>query len=115
MGRISSNHFLRNVHNSRQPDREGRSTTRLARDGNVAPHHLAKALADSQAKARAAVFPRRRCVGLRELLEQLVYLLRRHADARIGDRDGNPVAAVFLSLPRIDRDGAALRKYWRCS
>ena len=88
----------RSVHNSRQPDREGRSATRLALDCDVAAHHLAEALADRESKAGATVFARRRCVGLRKLLKQLTYLLRRHSNARVGDRDGNPVAAIFPVL-----------------
>jgi len=43
------------VHNSRKPDREGRSATELALDRDVAPHHLAEALADREPKAYATV------------------------------------------------------------
>ena len=39
---------------------------------------------------------------LGELLEQLAHLLRRHADAGVGDRERDPVAAVLLSLARVD-------------
>ena len=38
--------------------------------------------------------------GLGELLEQLAHLLRRHADAGVGDRERDPVAAVLLSGER---------------
>ena len=40
ISRIGSHHFLRSVHNSWQPDREGQSATRLALDRDVAGHHL---------------------------------------------------------------------------
>ena len=38
--RIGSHHFLRSVHKSWQPDREGQSATRLALDPDVAAYHL---------------------------------------------------------------------------
>jgi hypothetical protein len=44
MSRIGRHRFLRRVHNSRQPDREDRSATGLARDRDVASHHLTEAL-----------------------------------------------------------------------
>ncbi len=37
---------------------------------------------------------------LRELLEQPTHLLRRHADAGVGDRERDPVAPVLATLPR---------------
>jgi hypothetical protein len=40
ISRIGSHHFLRSIHNSWQPDREGQSATRLALDRDVAAHHL---------------------------------------------------------------------------
>ena len=36
--------------------------------------------------------------SLGKLLEQLAHLLRRHADAGVGNRQRDPVAAVLLSL-----------------
>jgi hypothetical protein len=45
-------------------------------------------------------------IGLAELLEQLCLLLRRHADAGVGDRKRDPFAAVLLSLTSGDGDGA---------
>ena len=44
--------------------------------------------------------------GLGKLLEQLAHLLGRHADAGVGDRERDPVAAVLLSLVSGDGDGA---------
>src|SRR5438874_9711799 len=93
---------------SRQADAEGRALSRLAFHGNVAPHHLAEAFADREPKARAAVFAGGGGISLGEFLEQLAHLLGGHADARIGYRDGDPVAAVLLPLPRVDADRAVV-------
>ena len=90
--RIGSPRFL---DNSRQPDHEGRALTRLALDRDVAAHHLTEAFADREPKPGAAVFARRRCVGLRELLKQLVHLLRRHADSGVGHRQRDPGVSFF--------------------
>ena len=43
---VGGSHFLGSVHNSRQPDREGRAAAKFARDGNVGTHHLAGAFTD---------------------------------------------------------------------
>jgi hypothetical protein len=101
--------FLWNLHNTRQPDREGRAVTVHALDCDVAAHHLTEALADREPEPGAAVSAR--CGGgcLGELLEQLAHLLRRHADAGVGHRERDPVAAGLLPLPGIKRDGAFLR------
>jgi hypothetical protein len=92
----------------RGTDCKGRTTTGLALDRDVAPHHLAEPFADRQPKTRPAVLARRGGGSLRKLLEQLVHLLRRHADAGIGNRDRYPIAAALLSLTRIETDGAAI-------
>jgi hypothetical protein len=47
-------------HNSRQPDREGRTTTGFALDGDVTAHHLTEASAYNEAEARPSVFASRR-------------------------------------------------------
>src|ERR1700737_1065044 len=47
--------FLGTFHNPWQPDREGRATTWLACDRDVATHHLTEAFADREPKARASV------------------------------------------------------------
>src|SRR5258708_12429153 len=39
ISRIGSHHFLRSVHKSSHPDREGQSATSLALDRNSPPHH----------------------------------------------------------------------------
>ena len=58
--------------------------------------------ADGEAEAGAAVLARGRGIGLGELLEQPAHLLGGHADAGIGHRDRDPVAAVapLLRAPR---------------
>ena len=45
-----------------------------------------------------------------KLLEQLAHLLRRHADAGVGHRQRDPVAAVLLSLVSGDGDRSLLRE-----
>ena len=40
-------------------------------------------------------------------------MLRRHTNAGIGDGDGDPIVAVFLPMPRINADRAALREFIR--
>src|SRR5260370_7168674 len=96
------------LRNSRQPNCKRRATAKLALDRDVASHHLAKAFADREPEAGAAVFPSRRCVSLREFLEQPAHLLRRHADTGIGYSDGDPIAAVFLSMPCVNSNGSSL-------
>jgi hypothetical protein len=88
---------LLGFHNPWQSDREGRPAAWLALDRDVAAHHLAEAFTDRESKARATVFARRGGGSLGKLLEQLAHLLRRHADAGVGHRDRDPVAAVLLS------------------
>ena len=41
-------------------------------------------------------------------MEQPAYLLRRHADTSVADRDGHPVAGTFLPLSCVDGDGAVV-------
>jgi len=78
----------------RQVHRKDRALARLARHGHVSAHHARELARDGQAEAGAAVLPGGRGIGLGELLEQLGLLLRRHADASVGDRELNPVATV---------------------
>jgi hypothetical protein len=74
----------------------------------MSPHHAAEMPADGEAKPGAAVFARCPRRGLRELLEQLAHLLRRHADARIGHRERDPVATAVMPLASGDGDSAFL-------
>ena len=99
-------HCLFALNHPRQADREGRALTRLTRHRDVAAHHLAEAPTDHEAKPRAAVLARRLRGRLGKLLEQLAHLLRRHADAGVGDRERDPVAAILLFLVSGDGDGA---------
>ena len=55
--------------------------------------------------------PIRCACGLGEFLEQLVHLLCRHADAGVGDRDGDPVAVILFPLLRADGDGAVVGEF----
>src|SRR6516165_2618298 len=91
-------------------DREGRAFPRRALNRDVAAHHLTEAPAYRETKACAAVFARCRRGSLRKFLEQLAHLLWCHADACIGNSNGDPIAAIFLPLPRINGNCAALRK-----
>jgi hypothetical protein len=88
-GSIGDHSFPRIFHDPRWADREGRAFPRLALDRDVAARHLTEPLADREPEAGAAVFARRRCIGLGKFLEQLAHLFRRHADAGISDGDGN--------------------------
>ena len=94
----------------RQPHREGRARTGAARDGDVAAHHLAEDLADGKSEARAAVFARGGCFGLRERLEESCQLLWRHADAGISHREGDQVSGGRRRAACGKRDGAARRE-----
>ena len=100
-------HRLGSFRNPRHSDSKCGATARLAFDRDVAAHHLAEAFTDREAQAGATVFARRGGRSLGKLLEKLAHLLRRHADAGVGDRKRDPVTAVLLSLMRIDADGAA--------
>src|ERR1700730_4417812 len=96
------------LHTPRHSNYEGRTTTGLALDRDVAAHHLAEPPADDEPKTRAAVLARRGRGRLGKLLEQLAHLLRRHADASIGYCHRDPVTAVLLSLMSGDGDSAFL-------
>src|SRR5262249_32125974 len=78
----------------RQTHREHRALARLARHGHVAAHHARELAGDGKAETGAAEFLRGRGIGLAELPEQLSLLLRRHADAGIGDGELDEAAAI---------------------
>src|ERR1700730_15950129 len=107
MNRLTTRH-LWSFHNPRQADGEGRAAAGLALDRDVAAHHLTKAPADGEAKARATVFARRSGGSLGKLLEQLSHLIRRHADAGVRNRECDPIPAVLLCLVSGDGDNALL-------
>ncbi len=72
-----------------EPDREEERgpDAGLALEPDAAAHQLDQPAADRQPEAGAAVLARGGHVGLRERLEQLRRLLRRHADARVAHRE----------------------------
>jgi hypothetical protein len=61
--------FLRNLHNSWQPDRESRATAGLALDRDIPTHHLTETLTDREPKARATILAGYCGRNLGELLE----------------------------------------------
>src|SRR5215510_1190973 len=93
---------------TRQAYSKNGALTRLARHGHIAAHHASELAGDGEAEPGAAETLRGGFIRLAELLEQLGLLLSRHADARIGDRQFNPVAAVGPAGPQLDL--AVLRK-----
>src|SRR5262249_44794568 len=62
--------------------------------GHIATHHARKLAGDSKAEPRAAIAARGERIGLREILEQLRLLLRRHADDAVRNRKLDPIASV---------------------
>src|SRR5262249_57047742 len=88
---------------SGQAHREHRALARLARHRHVATHHARELARQSKTESRAAVAARGKRIGLGEILKQLSLLLGCHADAAIGDRKLNPLAAVrHLAHPQPD-------------
>src|SRR5258707_2180989 len=88
---------------ARQAHREHRALARLARHGHVATHHARELAGNGKAEPGAAEVLRGRGVGLAELLEQLSLLLRRHADAGVGDGKLDEVAAIaHLACRKLD-------------
>ena len=79
---------------ARQAHCKDRAFARLARHCHVAAHHAGELAGDGEAKAGAAETLRGRGIGLGELLKQLCLLLRRHADASIGNGKLDPVASI---------------------
>src|SRR5579859_5270548 len=69
----------------RQIEREGRPRAGQAAQVNFAAEQVCQFAADRQSQAGAAVFATGRGVGLLECLEDDLLLLRRNADAGIGD------------------------------
>src|SRR5262245_42396462 len=78
----------------RQAHGEYRALAWLARHGHVAAHHARELAGDGKAEPRAAEALNGRSIGLAELLEQLGLLLRRHANAGVGDGELDEVAAI---------------------
>ena len=76
---------------------------------DVASHHTTEATAECEPQARAAVLARGGYIGLCELLEQLLHLLRRDADARVADSKLDPLWLAWNTVD-VERNGAALCK-----
>src|SRR5262249_25046695 len=77
-----------------QAHREHRTLAWLARHGYVPAHHARELARDRKAEPGAAEVLCRRNIGLTKLLEQLCLLLRRHADASVGDGKLDEAAAI---------------------
>jgi hypothetical protein len=108
---LFSHERLITLYPPRHADRESRAATGRAFDCDVAAHHLAEAATDDEAEAGAAVFAARGRIDLGEFLEQFAHLLGGHADAGVGDRDGDPVATFLFPLPRVDGDSAVVSEF----
>ena len=74
-------------HRQAQIDDETRPAARRALDADAPPHQAQQAAADRQAQAGAAVLPRGRAVGLREVFEDPRLRFRCDADATVVDAD----------------------------
>jgi hypothetical protein len=79
---------------ARQAHRKDRAFARLARHCHIATHHARELARDSEPEPGAAEALSGRGIGLAEFLEQLDLLLRRHANAGVGDGELDEVAAI---------------------
>src|SRR5262249_4051208 len=79
---------------ARQAYCKHRTFAQLARHDHIAAHHARKLAGDGESEPGAAKTLRGGGFGLRKFCEQLRLLLRRHADATVGDRDLDPVASI---------------------
>ena len=100
---------------------EGGSLPRAADDADLPSHHPDEFPGNGGSQPRAAVPAGDGIVGLREPLEDLLLLLRRHADAGVGHLEADPDAVAFLAddgqpdddLPfmgELDRVGQQVRQ-----
>ena len=86
-----------------QQNREYRALARFARHRYVAAHLARELASDGKAKPGPTIAPRGQGIGLGEVLEQFRLLLRRHADAGIGNCKLDPLASVrHLAHPQSD-------------
>src|ERR1700680_3347534 len=77
-------------------DGEARSTTEFAFDGDIAAHHATEILAERETKAGPAIFAGGRRLGLIEVLEELLQIVRAYSNAGVADRDSDPVFRIAL-------------------
>src|SRR5262245_52079670 len=81
----------------------GRRTVNIARHRHVAAHHARELAGDGKAEPGTAKVLTGRSVSLAELLEQLGLLLRRHANAGVGDGELDEAAAIaYLACRKLD-------------
>src|SRR5262249_21980182 len=78
----------------RQPYGKHRALAWCALHRHVAAHHTRGLARDGKAEPRSTVALRGRGVRLREFLEQLGLLLRRHPDTGVADGEFDPIAPV---------------------
>src|SRR5262249_32438924 len=78
----------------RRPYRKDRALAHFARHSYIAAHHARELAGDGEPQPRSAELLRGCGIGLAELLEQLGLLLRRHADAGVGNGKLDEVAAI---------------------
>src|SRR5262249_20990848 len=76
-----------------QAHRKDRTFAQLARHRHIAAHHAREFAREGKSEPRAAEVLSGCGIGLGELLEQLCLLLRRHANAGIGDGELDEIAA----------------------
>src|SRR5262245_3668819 len=91
----------------RQPHCEHRTLARLACHSHIAAHHSRKLAGNRKSKTSAAEPLCGGRLGLAEFLEKLRLLLRRHADATVGDGDLDPIASI-VEPSRLELDLAFL-------
>ena len=93
---------------------ERRTLARLALHAHFPVHQLDQLFGDRQSQAGAAVFARRRSVGLGERLENLRHRPRVDADARVADGEAQRGLGVrFLDLGHTQHDFALLGELHR--
>src|SRR5262245_47542546 len=86
-----------------QTHREYGALARLARYGHVPAHHARELAGDGKAEPGSAELLRGGDIGLGEFFEQLGLLLRRHADASVGDGELDEAAAIaHLACRKLD-------------
>src|SRR5262249_49098485 len=78
----------------RQPDREGRTLANITFDRDRAAHGLAIEQAIRQAQAESHRFLATMGVDLGKAIEELLNLLRRHADPGVGDLEDQPISTL---------------------
>src|SRR5258706_3973064 len=89
-------------------DGEARSTTELAFYRDIAAHHATEILAERETKTCPTIFAGGRCLGLIEVLEELLQIVRAYSNTRVADRDSDPVLRIPLFARNLKRDSPIL-------